>query len=331
MDVTVSPPAAYEDRHAGLIVFGILEILFGLFCMLMIPLMLFGQAVAARQGGAPLDVGLIAPTLLTFFTLAVAAIWLGVGSIQARRWARALLLCLGWIGLVCGVAALVFVVPTLSTMERAMQNQARPLPPAAVVVAKVVTVMTIVVFYILLPGTLVLFYRSRHVKQTCETRDPIARWTDRCPLPVLAMVLLQAFGGAYILTMFRIGAALPFAGTLVTGWPARLIWYVFGTFSLWAAWGFYRLKPVAWRVYTVGILLFGTSSLVSLLRVDLLDYYRAIGFPEAQIERLAASPVFHGHSLVGMSSLCLLGVAAYLFYLRRFFVADPPEPPPITS
>jgi len=41
--------------------------------------------------------------------------------------------------------------------------------------------------FIALPSALVLFYRSRHVKVTCELRDPVRRWIDICPLPSAAL------------------------------------------------------------------------------------------------------------------------------------------------
>jgi hypothetical protein len=317
----VLPPApAYKDRRTGLIVFGIFVILLGLFCLLMVPLSVVGQIMAAKRTGAELDWMFILPTLLIFALMAVSLVWLGVGSIQARRWARALLLCLGGMGLCIGLITLVCVVPVLGSMDEMMRRQGQEVPPGALAVAKVFAFGSILVIYVLIPGALVLFYRSRHVKLTCEARDPVARWTDRCPLPVLAMCILQMFGAVYLLALPRFGAAMPLAGFLVTGWAARVLWLGFAGLSFYGAWGFYHLRARVWLIYTATIVLFAVSSVVTFLRVDLLDYYRLVGMPEQQIEQIAASPLIKGHGFILMSVASLVIFGGYLLYLRRYFV-----------
>ena len=49
----VNPPPAYKDRSTGLIVFGILTLLFGCLAGLFVPLILFGQMMAAKAPNAP--------------------------------------------------------------------------------------------------------------------------------------------------------------------------------------------------------------------------------------------------------------------------------------
>ena len=49
------------------------------------------------------------------------------------------------------------------------------------------------VFFILVPAVWTFFYNSRHVKATGEAPDPVTRWTDACPLPVLAICLWTWF------------------------------------------------------------------------------------------------------------------------------------------
>src|SRR5690348_15437184 len=92
------PPASdpvvptYNDRSRGLVVFGVLTILLGVLSGLMIGLMLLGHALSARNPNAPApSFAMILPGLLMYGGLAVVLIWLGIGSIKARRWARALL------------------------------------------------------------------------------------------------------------------------------------------------------------------------------------------------------------------------------------------------
>ena len=61
------------------------------------------------------------------------------------------------------------------------------LPPVAKLMIVLIPFLMMGFVFVLLPIAWVLFYRSRHVQATCEARDPVARWTDACPLPVLAL------------------------------------------------------------------------------------------------------------------------------------------------
>src|SRR5262245_62039640 len=91
-DVPPILPPSYRDRSTGLILFGILEILVGVLCLLMAGVMVLGQMTLARSPGAPANMQMLMPGMLFYAWIAVAMVWLGIGSIQCRRWARALVL-----------------------------------------------------------------------------------------------------------------------------------------------------------------------------------------------------------------------------------------------
>src|ERR1035438_7524559 len=97
----------YKDRSTGLILFGILTLLLGCLAGLFVPMMLFGQLAAARTTQVPTSFATMLPGMAVYGMLAVALIWLGIGSIQARRWARALLLIFSWSWLLMGIVALI--------------------------------------------------------------------------------------------------------------------------------------------------------------------------------------------------------------------------------
>ncbi len=322
----VTPPPTHRDRRTGLIIFGILEIILGGFIALTIPFMILGLVMAAKKTDGNLDPRMMGSSLFTLVASATTLIWLGIGSIMCRRWARALLLCLGWMGLCVGAVSIVVLPFTLSSMSTIAQQSGQELPPAALIVAKVVTVVFSFIFYVVIPGSLVLFYRSRNVKLTCEQRDPIERWTDRCPLPVIAMCLVQAYGGISMLLMPGFWNAVPLAGIVITGWPARLYFLGFVVFSLYSAWGFYRLNLRTWLLYTVAIVVVGISSAITFLRIDLADYYKLSGLREAQIRQITANPLFQSNHFAWF---CLFGIglfAGYLLYLRRFFTGKEAAP-----
>ena len=106
-----SEPTAvqFKDRKAGLVIFGILTVMMGVVCALFVPLAIFAQTVSAKPTGAPPNYHVIVPAIVTYGGLAVILIWLGIGSIKSRRWARALLLIFSWSWLIVGVLSFVVV------------------------------------------------------------------------------------------------------------------------------------------------------------------------------------------------------------------------------
>jgi hypothetical protein len=139
------------------------------------------------------------------------------------------------------------------------------------------------------------------------------------------------FGAFAMVTSPRFGAAMPLMGSIVTGWPARLFWFGWAAFSLYAARGFYRLERRVWLAYSFVMLFFSISSLVTFLRVDLMDYYRAVELPAWQLEQIAKSPLVRNGMIFRIGGLCALPYFGYLFYLRRFFPANPEPNPPVAS
>jgi hypothetical protein len=168
---SVSPVAEFKDRRGGLICFGILMIVIGCVCALFVPLMFLGQMMSVKAiGGAP-NYSMMAPGAVMYAMLAVAFVWLGIGSIMARRWARALLLVLSWIWLVSGIFVIVFMAFFLPAILANQPPGGYQLPEAARVVTMIVMLGFMGVTLVVLPTVLVLFYRSPHVKATCEARD----------------------------------------------------------------------------------------------------------------------------------------------------------------
>src|SRR5688500_7149487 len=103
-DVPFSPSGSslpeYKDRKTGLTVFGILEILLGCLAGLLIVLMVFAQLMVAQATQQSPQFRMIIPSLLLYGMAAAALITLGIGTLRARRWARALSLVLSWSWLV---------------------------------------------------------------------------------------------------------------------------------------------------------------------------------------------------------------------------------------
>src|SRR5689334_20132711 len=197
----ISPGAVppYKNRRAGLIAFGIVMIAVGCVVALFLPLSFLGQFVGAKSLGIPPNYGVLGQTVFMYGLIAIGFIWLGAGSIKARRWARALLLIVSWgwmVGGFIGVIAFLLIMPQII----AGITEGQAIPPVARALMILIPSAIFFCAFILLPLGLVLFYSSPHVKATCEAHDPVERWTDRAPLPIVAASLWLAFAGVMLLS-----------------------------------------------------------------------------------------------------------------------------------
>lgn len=316
--------AGFKDRSVGLILFGTVEILIGGLCALMAPFMLFSGMVGQAGAAAP-TVRTMIPAVAFYALLAVVFIWIGVGSILARRWARALMLVLAWMWLICGIVAVVAVAVLMPPMLRQMAQQGaggQQIPPQSLLAIQVISGGVIGCLYIILPGAFILFYQSRHVKATCELRDPQTRWTDKCPLPVLALSILLAFSAYSMIWMVFYGSVFPVFGTLISGAPGTVVLLIVMCFLGYLAWGIYELKIGAWWGAFALMILWATSSIITFSRVDLMQMYEKMGFPEEQLELMRQTGIISKTFIawsIGIATAIWLG---YLLYVRRYFVAS---------
>lgn len=315
------PPVALPDRSTGLLVFGILTILLGGICGLVVVFLFASQAMIQRDP-ALADPRALWYSGIFYLGLSVAFVWLGIGSILARRWARALLvvLCGSWtaIGLV-SLAAMAVVMPGILSSTPSPNG---PMTSAAVTTILAISLTFSAVIFLIIPGGWTFFYSRPSVRATCETRDPVTRWTDRCPLPVLAVVLWVAFGVPAFLAAPLAGmAVLPLFGHILTGIPATILCVLLAGVMAWLARGLYRLDGRALVALAILVILFAVASVLTYSRHGLRDIYAAMGYSSAQIA-LMEQYAFPQEFLTWGVLLWTVPVLAYLAFLRRFFRRD---------
>src|SRR5690242_15737006 len=129
MPPDLPPTQVFKNRKVGLIIFGVLTIIAGCICALFVPLMLLAPKMAARTGQPPTPPAMMIAPALIYSVIAIDFVWLGIGSVMARRWARALLAIQSWTALVWGVLALGFMATQGSAMKQAMASAAPPNQP----------------------------------------------------------------------------------------------------------------------------------------------------------------------------------------------------------
>ncbi len=317
---------AFKDRKAGLVVFGILSIIFGGFCALMVPLMIFGMIASValhNSGAASMSLNMMIPAFLLYTIIAVWFIWMGIGSIKARRWARALVLVSSWLWLISGISGLIFILLLMPDMYGKMGERGQ-MPPGVALIMKYVMMAFMTVFYGIIPAVLVLFYGSKHVKATCEFRDTKVRWTDKCPLPVLALSLMFGFWALSMpLTVFY-GSAIPFFGSILTGLPGALVVLHLTLLAGYAAWGTYKLKIKAWWCAVLLIIAWASSAALTFSRISIMDFYEKMNFPEQQLETMKQFSISQDYMVLFLV-LWAAAFIGYLLYTRRYFVRPPEQ------
>jgi hypothetical protein len=327
------PQLTYQDRSTGLIVFGIIQIILGALCLLMVPFALLGLALSQKMTGAAMPIGAFFMSIATYGALAALLITLGIGSIYARRWARTITLVLSWIWLISGFLLTIFLTAFLPTgfaqgfRQAAAMNPNAP-PPSTGAIAVILTAMIVflAVFFVALPLAFVLFYRTKNVEETCKHKDPVERWTDRCPLPVLAASLLFASASGYYLLMSFTTPLLPFFGRYLTGVGGAAGCLVLAIVDGFLAYSVFRLQLVGWWIAVVALAIRITSTFMTFRHGNLLEAYSRMGMKDSQLQALSGNPAFRSGMVLYWSVGLMILYFAYLLWIKRYFVPSSVSP-----
>lgn len=297
--------AGFKDKKVGLLVFGIILIIMGGLCGLLVPMMVLGVIASRVSGaeGAGVGVGQMVLAILMYAGLAGWFITMGIGSIKARRWARALILTSSWMWLVMGVSGFIFMMMFMPGMYEKMAENG-DIPHNVAMIMKTVMMIFMLFVYVIVPGAFVLFYGGRHIKATCKLHDPTRRWTDGCPLPVLALSILSLVWSASMLMMGCYRWTMPFFGTIISGLPGAMIALSVCSIFAYCAWGTFKLDVKAWWCMLVFIAVWFISAIVTFPRIDMLTLYEKMGMSEQQLQSIGMV----GETMFGPSMLIMMGV-----------------------
>jgi hypothetical protein len=318
-----TPTIEFKDRRTGLIVFGILLIIGGSVLLLMVPMTLLAVMVSGHLPHTePLSLRAVLPGLLVILGESTALIWLGVGSILCRRWARALILIVAWLWLWIRITSL---VSNAVMLPRILAHPGPGMPATSPALAEFTMIFALgfgTLINILFPGALILFFRSANVKATCEARDQKSRWTEKRPLPVLGLVLLLAAGAAMMPTLVLLGHRIvPFFGYYITGTAATATLLLASAIYAFAAYSAYKLKPFAWWLVVGFYAIITVSFAITFARSGLLPMYEGIGLPPGQILQLKQAGLLEGPWILTLTAFNMLGFVGLLAYVKRFFSA----------
>jgi len=319
----IPPIQEFKDRTILLMVLGVFEILMGLFLLGMAGLALMtvffiptpGQNVTLTQ---------MASALFIYVAGGMIFITLGIGSFLLKRWARNLIIVTHFLWLATGVLAVFYSLTSASMFREMMLKQMTTaktaVPNAAMFASSMVGVMVglFVVFGVVLPLILVLLYRSKNVKATVEFKDPVLGWTDRCPLPVLAISFIDFYAA---LTLFMIFGTpyIPFFGVFIFGNQARVLMVLFITLFGFLGWKTYHQKAYAWWGSLLVPCMAMVSAAITFSFGDIRELYESFGVETIQIDLILDMNMMGG---TGMTLSFLCGAVAwgvFLIYCRKYF------------
>ena len=334
--VAASPPIPeappYRDRGTGLQVFGVFQIILGLLAALMVPLVALGAFVSRLAPGGTMRPAQFLSGVASYAFIAAALVALGIGSVQMKRWARALTLVTSVYWLIMGALITVLLTAVLPVTMRSALAQAQqttpngPSPDMSTGVMAVILTLIIIFaafFLVLVPIAFVVFYSRRDVAETCRLRDPVERWTDRTPLPVLGASVVLFTGALYLLLMGTTTPLFPFFGQYLTGIRASVCFLLTAALDTYLAIALFRLQPSGWWIaaLTLPIRLF--SVVLTYSRADMMQAYAKMGMSDAQLKMLNSSPIFRGHVVLWWSLISMILFFGYLLWLKRYFKSPP--------
>jgi hypothetical protein len=316
-----TPPALPPSSgyRVGLILFGSFSILIGVGALLMIPTM-FLALLAPHQPGQPaFTPQMMIPGVVMYLVLAVIDIWLGIGSILCRRWAHALILLWSFFWLVCGVLSGIIMIFFMGDIEAGTAQSIPNATPQMLAMMRMVMLCTMGVIYVLVPGAFVWFYSSKGARKTCELQDSRERWTDRCPLPLLGLVMIKAAGAVCLPLAFLYAPIFPFFGLYLHGIAAVALLLLVSTTFGFCAWGLYRRHPQFLWISLGTALFLALSYMGTLWNTGLIEMYRQMKMPEQTMKMVERMPMLQNPHVALLGLLYLVPYAGFILYCRRYF------------
>lgn len=248
-----------KDRTTGLVVFGILEILLGIFCFASAMLLMIVVSANGLCGTKPVHYWM---SMGFLFYLTGWFITMGMGSIKAKRWARALLLVGAWASVFFGTLVLALILYVLPEIYVFFADSGF-LSPMAALGALYFAVLVLILLQVVFPLVSIVFYELKGVKATCERRNPQSCWTDRCPLPLLAISFISLLGCLSIVVGTTTNHVAFLFGHVVSGMSGALVLAIVSVASGYVGWGAYNRRMHAWWGAYVLVVLTSSSMMLT--------------------------------------------------------------------
>jgi hypothetical protein len=306
--------AVYQDRSRILVAIGALLLLIGIAVALLGPVEMYcfylfsegGRFHYEGFGFGSLMFGNIASQIVGYYLIALVLIPVGYGHLKVRRWARPLALTLVGFWLVVGVPLIVvFSFVAVASKDLSL----------AVVL---IMLVALALSYLVLPGVLIWFYRSRNVKLTFEAKDPQTYGVERFPIPVLVLCSLYLFYIVVLHILILFNGIFPLFGVWLVDLQGILLLDILIACLACLIWGTFRLRTWAWWGSVIYFGLLTSSSILTLCRSSLSDILSRMKFAPTETEALQGLP-FQGWHLAAFIGIPLLLTLGLIIFSKRYF------------
>ena len=311
----VREPDAAKDRTVGLIVFGTVDILFGIFCFTLAMVLLVVVSSVGLGGMKPAHFKM-AMGFLCFLTGWFCV--MGLGSIKARRWARALLLVGAWMAVFFGTLAMALALYVLPEMYALMEGSGF-LSPTASLGMLYFAIFVMVLLQVVFPIIGIAFYGSGSVRATCERHHPAPGWTDRIPLPLLAMGFVSITGCLSIMAAAPTNYIVFFFGHVVSGAAGFAVVALVSLACGYVGWGAFTRRMHAWWGAYLLVFLVSSSMMLTFSEMDMATMYACMGYSAEQVENLRRFYPFSPAMLTFVSGAWGVMACIYLVWVRDCF------------
>ena len=307
-----------RDRTVGLLLFGMFEVALGILSFSLAMLLLVTVSSTGLGGMKPshfwMSMGIL-------FCLTVWFILMGLGSMKARRWARALVLVGAWVTILLGTFALalmLYVIPEIYNVLVDLGGVDQHVAMGWLYFA----VFSLLLLEVVFPLVAIGFYSLAGVQATCERKNPEDSWTDRYPLPLLAMGFISVLGSLSIIVGSSANYVVFLFGRIFSGPTGMLVVALLSGACAYVGWGaFKRNKHAWWGAYGI-VLITSISTMLTFAELDMKNLYTHMNYNAEQIERLMRIDLINPAGLTFAS--CIWGVMAciYLVWIRDCFMPE---------
>jgi MFS family permease len=311
----------YHDMKIWMILAGGLHIFIAIFLFMAGIGSLLGALIPTESDVASTPLAMAFAGLVFYLCLTAVFLVQGYGTIMCRRWARALGTA-GWgLSILWGSIGVFSFFLLLSEMPKLLQNT--PAPAGGPPIQKIMTLVLLImgVFYSILfvgvPLVFFFFFKSRHVKMTCEHHDSRPRWTDAVPVPVLTVIVFLASFLSSITMIPFYGFTMPFFGIFLRGWQGLILFILCIVLIVYLIFILYRMKPYSWICTLIAGFGATLSFILTIFNSDFSKLYEQMGYPEEQIELMQKIDMVPTMSISLVFTFLVFAI--YMFWIRKYF------------
>tara|TARA_R110002096_G_scaffold292391_4_gene486931 strand:+ start:2178 stop:3290 length:1113 start_codon:yes stop_codon:yes gene_type:complete len=218
---------------------------------------------------------------------AVALGWLAIGSLLMKRWSQKILLALGWMWLATTLLAFFSGIGAISLIVDAIQSVSPSMGGSGSVMMIGGVWVAVALGANLIPAVvLVLVYNLRDVRLTVIHRDPVERWTDSVPLPVLSLWTLLLTFSLYLAAISAVMGDVIWLPIGVQGISGILGGVAIAATVGYAAWLVAKLNPIGWWIALVAAICVTFLSVYAIMSLDFWELIAQIELPDELMAKI---------------------------------------------